>query len=192
MIEVLYREHKRGQIGRLELDATLSYTNKYTNEVTSFPVEDGSNISDHIRNKPFELTLTGFISDTPIKIKEGLADLLVSGTRGSRVAASYVELKNIWESRDVVDVITGLEVHSDMALVSLSVPRSPRDGHSMRFSATFRKITKAVTELVTLPNPAEEVANLATAPANVGAQASSETKEKSAQSTSVLAGLFGG
>jgi len=197
LIELLKREKKTGKIGRLELDATLSYTPKMNNDVTSFPIEDGSDISDHIRNKPREISLTGFITDTPVRVDTTVSDLLVSGARGSRVSASYIELKKIWTDRDVVDVITGLEVFTSMALLSLSVPRTPRDGHSIRFSASFREIQKVTTETVSLPNASEDIEDLATAQTNVGSQATTETGDKASEKvdevkSSVLAGLFGG
>jgi len=176
LIELLKREKKTGKIGRLELDATLSYTPKMNNDVTSFPIEDGSDISDHIRNKPREISLTGFITDTPVRVDTTVSDLLVSGARGSRVSASYIELKKIWTDRDVVDVITGLEVFTSMS---------------------FREIQKVTTETVSLPNASEDIEDLATAQTNVGSQATTETGDKASEKvdevkSSVLAGLFGG
>jgi hypothetical protein len=50
----------------IQFDATLNEQHSRDSAPTMFPVEDGTNISDHINVAPFELTLTGVISDTPL------------------------------------------------------------------------------------------------------------------------------
>lgn len=56
----------------IEFDVSVSETHAREAEPTAFPLEDGRTISDHIVVKPFELTLVGLITDTPIG---GLAGL---------------------------------------------------------------------------------------------------------------------
>ncbi len=54
------------RIGRYVLDVAISEQHKYEAEVTDFPVESGGSISDHIRPKPFTLTIEGVVTDTPL------------------------------------------------------------------------------------------------------------------------------
>lgn len=47
-------------------DVTLSEAHEETAEVTDHPVEEGSNVVDHIRPMPFTLGLEVFVTNTPI------------------------------------------------------------------------------------------------------------------------------
>lgn len=55
-----------GQTYNVSLDATLSQSHESTNTVTEHPVEDGANMSDHIRPDLDTLSLEGVISNTPV------------------------------------------------------------------------------------------------------------------------------
>lgn len=49
-------------LGELEIDVVESDQINYQNTVTDKPVEDGADISDHIKQKPIEITLKCFFS----------------------------------------------------------------------------------------------------------------------------------
>lgn len=51
----------------LSCDATLSQTHAFDSMPTLFPVEDGSAITDHIIQNPLQLSITGVVSDTPLR-----------------------------------------------------------------------------------------------------------------------------
>lgn len=53
----------KGQTYITELTCTTSVNVDFKNIVTSFPVEGGSYISDHVNNAPIEITFSGVISD---------------------------------------------------------------------------------------------------------------------------------
>jgi len=46
-----------------ELTCTSEVSVNFKNKVSSFPVESGSYISDHVSNSPVEITFTGVVSD---------------------------------------------------------------------------------------------------------------------------------
>lgn len=50
----------------ISFDVSVSETHSRDANPTAFPLEDGRTISDHIVVAPFELTLNGLITDTPI------------------------------------------------------------------------------------------------------------------------------
>ena len=54
------------KIGTLVLDASLEEEFSYDSEVSSFPVESGSTITDNIRPLPIKVSIKGVVSDTPI------------------------------------------------------------------------------------------------------------------------------
>lgn len=56
----------------LQCDAVLSETHARESPATVFPLEDGACISDHVLVAPFELTIQGVITDTPVGDKASL------------------------------------------------------------------------------------------------------------------------
>ena len=53
-------------IGDIAIDCTVTETHTSTATVTEHPVESGSNITDHIRPEPVQLSVNGIITNTPI------------------------------------------------------------------------------------------------------------------------------
>lgn len=52
---------------------------EYNTEVTEHPVEQGANIVDHARDKPITMSLTGYVSQTPIQrdLVQGRGDVTI-------------------------------------------------------------------------------------------------------------------
>ena len=67
-LDLIFGKYNPGQIGSLRLDAMLNERQSYKNDVTMFPVENGSRISDHVIQASEEVTITGFVSNTPISV----------------------------------------------------------------------------------------------------------------------------
>jgi len=68
----------------LSFDACMQEQHSRDTVPTLYPLEDGSTITDHIIIAPFELTLTGVVSDTPLDSKEALLTEVI-GTAASAV-----------------------------------------------------------------------------------------------------------
>jgi len=138
----------------LNLDACLSQEDEYKNKVTSYPVENGLDISDHIRQEPDECKIEGIVSDTP-------DDYFTLD--GPRAASAYKalcaiagrdfiskegqQIKNEYPAPIMVDVISKYRVFTDMFLETLQVPHTPITGDSTIFTAHFKKIRKAAVNL---------------------------------------------
>lgn len=160
IVNILNRKKEPGKIGNLVLDATLSERHQFTNQVTDFPVEDGSNISDHIRRAPEEITIEGFITESPVDFFFNLFSTVFSKSP-SRITAAYEELMKIGgyeypnqpssiletsNSPQLVEIVTSLRTYSDMALTSLNINRTPQQGYSISFMITFKRIRKVRSE----------------------------------------------
>ena len=63
----------------LLVDATIQRTTSYENDITMFPVENGPDITDHIRTKPITMQIDGVISNTPLSVEAQKAALVTSG-----------------------------------------------------------------------------------------------------------------
>lgn len=170
----------------LELEATVRETHTASAQVTDHPVENSTDITDHIRRLPEELQLEGIVSDTPILVLAAFrATPAVPGTDPTaRAKAAYEFLRDIKDQGRLVDVSTKLRDYSNMAITNFSVSRDKDTSNILAFSLTLREIQIATTEVVAGPA-------LAKGAANRGKKAKAlATPPVSAQAQSILTRLF--
>lgn len=141
-------------IDDFEVDAVVAEDVALDSEVTEYPVEEGANYADHVRPLPDSVVLDCVVSDTPfgpLAIRRAASGLVVLRPSDD----VYTRLKAIRDEKRLVAVQTGLDTYTNMALRGLSIPRSARDGKSIRFQAQFVKVVSATSErdtiLVTMP-----------------------------------------
>lgn len=136
LLSLVYGTKKQLKIAQIEVDVSVQETHETDCDITENPVESGANITDHIQVKPAKLTIEGLVSDTPIKFLQGIRSLFDD----NRSRKTYEELLTIQESREPIDVVTGLKQYSNMVLKTLTVPRSADTGKALRFTAIFQEI----------------------------------------------------
>lgn len=139
-------------IGELVLDATLTESHRATAEATSNPVEDGMTVSDHLVLKPDEVTIEGFITNTPFS--RGTPVSAPAGQPG-RAASAYETLRRLRTAKQLVSLVTSAGKYDNMVMTSFTVPREPRVGESLRFSAEFRELVIVRTQTRRLPKTAK-------------------------------------
>lgn len=66
LLSLIFRQPTKAQVGVLLLDASLNESHSRSATVTDHEIEDGTNISDHIRLNPDKLIIQGLISDVPL------------------------------------------------------------------------------------------------------------------------------
>jgi len=170
--------------------ATIGESHEDDADITFHPVEEGSDVTDHVQLKPFRLTLTGIVTATPLD-PESLALDAAGLVEGNRVGDAYQALKDIHASRSVVTVVTGLRSYDNMLLKSITVPRgTPRQ--SIRPSLVFVQLRFA--DSLTVPIPAEILAatvrNKGQSKGNVGKQATTpSTAQETAKGKDALGQL---
>lgn len=201
-----------GQIGSLILDAVISENHSYRNNLTSYPIESGSILTDHVYREPEELTINGFITQTPVALLGGALGgttsnkyQIGSGTdatyegQGNRIQEGLSEFLKMagydWpiqvESGSAtknavqrITIVTGLRSYTDMVITSLNIPRDAQTGHTFRFTATFRKILITNTQFSEAESFAPEVANKAANTENQGTSATTKIEETDSVRTS--------
>jgi len=177
VVELLFGRKKATKftsplIGSLQLDCTLSESAEYSNQISSFPIESGAFISDHVIHEPEEVTLSGLITRTPIEFLGNLGktvinsanpeyqegnwhDPVLDGYEYLLALAGYGGLPNLYpngeyvipeEKFGVIDIVTETRAYTSMALTRLSVPRDPETGESLKFTASFRKVKFVSTQ----------------------------------------------
>lgn len=200
MAEVsLFFLRTRAVIDTLTVDASLSEQHTSEVEVTEHPVEVGASITDHLRPKPDMLVLEGVVSNDPMPSSADPDLPRSSGTAlfsthsesdATRAGQAYRTLLALKESGHLITVVTSLRSYDNMALKSLSVPRSPQSGQALRFSATFIEVKLVSNREVVLPaQPKQKLGKKATP---VAPPETKKTLLKDISDTTGATGFFSG
>lgn len=141
---------KKGEIGSIELDATVRELHGASAQVTAHPVEAtgeiaAGEINDHIRVDPLVITIDGVITNHPTIFGGAIATLLAGGSFTPDKDA-HSKLLDYLQLGRIVTVVTTLKTYEDMALESLSVERDAGKGNSLHFNARLKQITKVELE----------------------------------------------
>lgn len=124
------------------LDLVVKEDHSLEAVITEHPVEQGSDVVDHIRPRPRTLMLSNaVVSNTPIgAIALDPTRQLELDDGDSLAQSAYRFLERIWlESRTVV-VVTDLKRYPSMALESLVVPREASAAGGLVFNARFKEV----------------------------------------------------
>lgn len=193
-LSLLFGDKTRARVGLVQFDASLTETHNKEVEVTDHPVEEGADITDHIRPVPESVDINGMVTNTPLVILASLrADSPLVGDATpieDRAGLAYAELQRIMDDGELVTVVTSLREYENMVLTSMSVPRDVGNGNVLNANLSLREIIIAETERVAAPEP-EATANKKSKAK--GKQTTGPASEaQSAKSGSILSGLFGG
>ena len=154
-------------IGTYRIDASITESHVYESDVTEFPVEQGSAISDNIRLKAIMVTIEGVVTDTPIGVMADLrnavngdssftptTDAATAKARGDAQSAPSTDalaaMLAIRDARQPVPIATSLQNFENMVLTNLEVPRDATTGSALRFTATFKQITLVTNQKTTV------------------------------------------
>lgn len=112
----------------LVFDLQLSESHSFDSVVTNHPVENGSPISDHIEKK----------------LRSGSSSFLISNyslTQGeletNRVQDIYDLFKQLWSAKELVTLVTDLEVYENVAITKVSIARQAGVGEAGTFAVSF-------------------------------------------------------
>ncbi len=130
-INLFFRDNRDYGVGTLRFDLILSETHNFSSMVTEHNVEDGSIISDHIKNELENGSLTGIISNFTLN-KFGLIS--------NRAQDAFDELIWLWESKELVTITTVMRVYEDVAITNVSVDRSADTGEAISLNITFKAV----------------------------------------------------
>jgi hypothetical protein len=140
----------------MKIDATLSQDHEYRNKITSYPVENGLDITDHIRQEPDEVKIEGIISDTPDSVDSFDSNwsasmyetlCMIAGRGFPKDVSSPLPIAIEYPQPILVDIIVKLRVFTDMILENLVVPFTPTTGDTLPFTAHFKKVRKVDVSL---------------------------------------------
>jgi len=121
-------------IADVVVDVFTEETQSLEAEATSYPVEKGVDITDHIRVMPLRLSVSGVVSDFGLIDYEGEDTLIPSDYARAR-------LEELFNDAGLITVATSRRTYENMAMVSLEISRDSDTGHALLFDAEFQQIT---------------------------------------------------
>lgn len=178
----------------IEFDATLNENHDSNSEPSDFPIESGSDATDHIRRLPEEFSLLGIVSDDPIIVNRSTEAEAAStgGDPNRRAKSAYDWLLQTKDQAKLVRVFTRLRDYRNMAITGISVVRDSENSRVIRANVSLREIRIAVTEQVEAPEPALKAAPARRRKRKQGKKTKkAETDANKAKSRSIASRLAG-
>ncbi|MCP4051083.1 MAG: hypothetical protein GY730_10305 [bacterium] len=196
----------------LEIDATPTITHNRISSLTKSPIEDGSEITDHITLENKTVTIEGVITKNPFNFFSSATSTIFSSTiqnnqrlsgiaasiggllsrEPDRVENSLIFLNQIWENRIPFTIVAGLETYDNVVIKNLTITETSKTKNSIKFTATLEQVTFATTESSLIAQSSQAIFDKQTgrraAPSvNRGQQIAPETETAtSKKSSSVL------
>lgn len=139
-------------VGEISLDLILTETHSLNAVVTQHPVQDGSMISDHITILPRSGTMRVLVSNFSLSTAEGDAraawdEIYAQGEAAqkslpNRAEDAWKKLKELVKTRELVKVVTSLEVYEDVALTRVETTRDGDTGDALEIDIDYEQVTK--------------------------------------------------
>lgn len=132
-------------INGLEFDALMDEDRSLEATVPEYTVEEGYTISDSIILGAEKLSMTLFVTNTPVTWAKR------HGTKSSRVANVISKLEKMYFARTPVTIVTSEKTYSNMAIESLNFKKSLDTGYSREIPISFKKIRTTKASTTTIP-----------------------------------------
>lgn len=189
MITSIIGNISKSELGALELDLLTSEEIDLEGEVTRYPVEDGTIISDHIFQGVEIVRISGVVSEGSV------TTFAFSSALGTKIADAIEVLKSMHKERALVTVSTGKMVYTDMAFTSLNATRSAdgEGGNWLNIRADLMKVNKVTLRTADVPAaaPASGRAGQTQTPAGRSSPTSTPTAENpAARGRTAAFGIF--
>ena len=186
------------QIQDLQIDIVSSEVIELPSETTDNPIESGSEVTDHIINKPILLRMVCQIGGSNLT---NWTDRKIEG---------YESLKKLRDDKQPVTVVSGLETFTNMLINNISIDRNLQNASVLQFQIEFKQAKIVSSQRVDVSNnvsatkePATKdratstqnkgkvqgVNDTGTATGTTGA--TSPTQQPTQKAKSILKGIFG-
>lgn len=142
----MYDDLQPVSIAGLEFDALLNETKKLTATIPTYTVEDGFSVSDAIINEPITLSLTLYVTNTPVTWLDE------HGDDEERIREVINRLEEIWEEKELVKIVTTNAIYTNMGITSISIAHQEGDGHARRVTIEAQKIYQTSRETTLIPS----------------------------------------
>lgn len=133
-------------VATIPMDILVNESHTMQSEVAQQPIESGSIITTHIRNKLRTGSLTGLISNWSLRSPSTLAmsGAVFGGAKEAqavnRVRETYNLLVDLWEKKQRIRIVTTLWEYFDVAITSIEASRDGESGDAQEFTITFQEL----------------------------------------------------
>lgn len=121
----------------LSFDSVPQIGVKRKADVSSYAIESGSEVSDHIQIKNDTITLSGWITESPIELRGDI--ISSSGANGTRVRQAIDWLNATFIARQTISLVTRDAVLENVVLTGVSYDYDDALD-AMKFDLTFERI----------------------------------------------------
>jgi len=125
------------------LDALINSDEGLEADIPDYPIETGFMVSDTIIIRPKTLSMTLFLSDTPVTWR-----FLGRPGRAQDVKA---RLKDLYYKKELVTVVTTDETYKDMGIESIHFPRTKENGSAYEMPIQLKQVQRTQTRTVGIP-----------------------------------------
>lgn len=185
------------QIQDLQIDIVSSEVIELPSETTDNPIESGSEVTDHIINRPIMLRMICQIGGSTLL---NFTDRKLEG---------YEALKKLRDDKLPVTVVSGLETFTNMLINNISIDRNLQNASVLQFQIEFKQAKIVSSQRVDVSNNVSatkepSTKDRATSTQNKGkVQAKSDTaattttngttttQQPTQKAKSILKGIFG-
>ncbi len=158
MAENIVKTYLDTSIGKFIFDAYMSINHESTLSITSHPVQNGANMSDHAYMEAQELTFEVGMSD----VMHDISGFDSFTGDNSRSISAYKTLRKLQENRIPFKIVTRLWTYENMLIENISVPDDKTTAHGLKATVSLKEVL---------------VANVTTVKISERAQKSEETNE---------------
>lgn len=152
---------KAPTIAGYAFDAVLEDTFEASVSITTFPIESGVRVADHRIFNPFKWTMTGAISNNPVKVQltdflggalsnltdnpivstvAGLSAGWLAGSDETRASTTLDFLIWLMNSYDPFDIDAGDILLKNMAITRISRTKEPRNEGGLEFVVEMQEV----------------------------------------------------
>ncbi|MVT02324.1 hypothetical protein CD006_06560 [Enterobacter sp. 10-1] len=121
----------------LSFDSVPQIGVKRKADVSSYAIESGSEVSDHIQIKNDSINISGWITESPIELRGDI--ISSSGANGTRVRQAIDWLNATFEARQTISLVTRDAVLESVVLTGVSYNYDDALD-AMKFDLSFEKI----------------------------------------------------
>lgn len=186
------------QIQDVEIDIVSSEVIELPSETTDNPIESGSEVTDHIINRPILLRMICQIGGSTLL---NFTDRKLEG---------YEALKKLRDDKQPVTVVSGLETFSNMLINNITIDRNLQNASVLQFQIEFKQAKIVSSQRVDVSNNVSATKEPATKDRATSTQnkgkvqgindtgtatgttgATSPTQQPTQKAKSILKGIFG-
>ncbi|MCB5924235.1 hypothetical protein NE584_00710 [Clostridium sp. DFI.5.61] len=133
-------------INGLEFDALIDESRTLEATVPEYSVESGFSVSDSIILSPEQLSMTLFVTNTPVTWYRR------HGASPTRVESVVKQLEELYFAKEPVTIVTSDATYTSMAIESLTISKSLETGYARQIPISFKKIRVTTAKTTTIPD----------------------------------------